>query len=210
MSDDMAIAQKLAKLAMVKIGKFTGFAKGQQILGMERIAIVGTTGSGKTTLARQVAQRCLIPHVELDALQWEPNWTPAEPQVFRNRVTAALSSDRWVVDGNYSTVRDIVWTKADTVVFLDYPFWLVMRRLLRRTWRRSLHREELWNGNRETFRQSFFSRDSILVWLLRTYWKKRQQYPALFQQPEYAHLSIVQLRSPQLAEQWLLALRQLG
>ncbi|MBD1918479.1 MULTISPECIES: AAA family ATPase [Cyanophyceae] len=175
---------------------------------MARISIVGPTGSGKTTLARQVAQRCLLSHVELDALQWEPNWTPAEPQVFRDRVTAALSGDRWVVDGNYSAVRDIVWGRDDTVVFLDYPFGLVMGRLLRRTWRRSLHREELWNGNRETFRQSFFSRDSILVWLLRTYWKKRKQYPALFRQSEYAHLSPVHLRSPKAAEKWLLSYKQ--
>ncbi|MBD1874839.1 adenylate kinase [Nodosilinea sp. FACHB-131] len=175
---------------------------------MRRIAIVGTTGSGKTTLARQVAQRCLLSHVELDALQWEPNWTPTEPQVFRDRVRLALSGDRWVVDGNYSAVRDIVWSRADTVVFLDYPFGLVLRRLLRRTWRRSLHQEELWNGNRETFRQSFFSRDSILVWLLRTYWKKRKQYPALFRQPEYAHLATVQLRSPKAAEKWLLSCEQ--
>ena len=129
---------------------------------MKRIAIVGTTGSGKTTLARRVAQRCLISHIELDALQWEPNWTPAEPQGFRDRVTAALSGDRWVVDGNYSAVRDIVWAKADTVVFLDYPFGLVLRRLLWRTWRRSLHREELWNGNRETFRR--FGSQSTRTW----------------------------------------------
>ncbi|MBD2113801.1 MULTISPECIES: AAA family ATPase [Cyanophyceae] len=175
---------------------------------MRRIAIVGTTGSGKTTLARRVAQRCLIPHIELDALQWEPNWTPAEPQVFRDRVRLALSGDRWVVDGNYSAVRDIVWQRADTVVLLDYPFGLVLRRLLRRTWRRSLYQEELWNGNRETFRQSFFSRDSILVWLLRTYWKKRKQYPVLFQQSEYAHLSTVHLRSPKAAEQWLFSCEQ--
>ncbi len=177
---------------------------------MRRIAIVGTTGSGKTTLARQVAQRCLLSHVELDALQWEPNWTPAEPQVFRDRVRLALSGDRWVVDGNYSAVRDIVWARADTVVFLDYPFRLVLRRLLKRTLRRSLYQEELWNGNRETFRQSFFSRDSILVWLLRTYSQKRKKYPILFQRPEYAHLAIVQLRSPKAAEQWLLSLDQLS
>ncbi len=93
-------------------------------------------------------------------------------------------------------------------MFLDYPFGLVLGRLLKRTWRRSLHQEELCNGNRETLRQSFFSRDSILIWLLRTYWKKRQQYPVLFQQPEYAHLLIVRLRSPQAAEKWLLSCNQ--
>jgi adenylate kinase family enzyme len=74
----------------------------------QRISVVGTTGSGKTTLARQVAQHFQIPHIELDALHWEPSWTAALPQVLRNRVTEALSGERWVVDGNYSAVRDIV------------------------------------------------------------------------------------------------------
>jgi adenylate kinase family enzyme len=168
----------------------------------QRISIVGTTGSGKTTLAKQVSQRLQIPHVELDALHWEPNWTAAEPQVFRDRTQEALSDDRWVVDGNYSVVRDIVWGKADTVVFLDYSFWLIMRRLLGRTLRRSLKQEELWSGNRENIRKSFFSRDSILIWMLKTYPEKRKKYPTLFQKPEYAHLSIVHLRSPKMAEEW--------
>src|SRR5688572_1265100 len=94
----------------------------------------------------------------------EPNWTAALPEVFRERVSEALSGDRWVVDGNYSRVRDIVWSRADTVVFLDYSFWLIMRRLLRRTWQRSLKQKELWNGNREDIRKSFLSQDSIVLW----------------------------------------------
>lgn len=171
----------------------------------QRISVVGTTGSGKTTLARQIAQHFQIPHIELDTLHWEPNWTPAAPEVFRERVREALRSDRWVVDGNYGGVgvRDIVWSQADTVVFLDYSFWLVMGRLLRRTLRRSLKQEELWNGNREDIRKSFFSQESIVLWMLRTYQKNRRKYPKLFQQPEYAHLSIVHLQSPQMTEEWL-------
>ena len=168
-----------------------------------RIAIVGTTGSGKTTLARQVAQCLQIQHFELDALHWEPNWIPAEDEVFQARVGQALEGDRWVVDGNYSKVRSIVWQRADTIVWLDYPFWLVLNRLFRRTWRRSFLQEELWSGNRENFRISFLSQDSILIWFLRTYAKRRKQYPILFQQPEYSHLSIVHLQSPQMTNQWL-------
>jgi adenylate kinase family enzyme len=175
----------------------------------QRISIVGTTGSGKTTLARQVAEYFQISHVELDALHWEPNWTPATAQVFRDRVTEALSGDRWVVDGNYSAVRDIVWNRADTVVFLDYSFWLVMRQLLQRTLRRSLKQEELWNGNREDLRKSFFSQESILIWMLRTYQQTRKKYPILFQRPEYAHLSVVHLQSPKKAQEWLLSLEKL-
>lgn len=176
----------------------------QQILACgNRISVVGTTGSGKTTLARRIAQHRQIPHIELDALHWDANWTAAPDQVFGERVTQALQGDAWVVDGNYSRVRDIVWSRADTVVFLDYPFWLVMRRLMRRTLRRSLKQEELWNGNREDFRTSFLSQDSILLWMLRTYHQKRKTYPLLFQKPEYAHLSIIHLQSPQMADQWL-------
>ena len=172
----------------------------------QRISIVGTTGSGKTTLARQVAQRLQVRHIELDALHWEPNWTAASDQVFRDRVTAALSGDRWVVDGNYSKVRDIVWRRADTVVFLDYSFWLVLRRLLQRTFRRALQQEELWNGNRENLRKSFFSQESILLWMLKTHQQKRKKYPVLFQQSEYAHLSIIHLQSPKMADEWLSSL----
>jgi adenylate kinase family enzyme len=172
----------------------------------QRISVIGTTGSGKTTLARQVAQHLQIPHIELDALHWEPNWTAASEQVFRERVTEAVSGDRWIVDGNYSGVRDIVWGQADTVVFLDYSFWLVMGRLLRRTLQRSLKQEELWNGNREDIWKSFFSQESILLWMLQTYQRNRKKYPVLFQQQEYAHLSVVHLQSPQITNEWLLSL----
>lgn len=172
----------------------------------QRISVVGTTGSGKTTLARQISQCCQIPHIELDALHWGPNWTAASDQVFRARVAEALKGDSWVVDGNYSQVRDLVWSQADTVVFLDCSFWLVMSRLLRRTWRRLLKQEELWSGNREDIRQSFFSQDSILLWMLKTYDQNRKKYPILFQQPEYAHLSVVHLQSPHKTDEWLSSL----
>lgn len=126
-------------------------------------------------------------------------------QVFQDRVAEALTGDHWVVDGNYSGVRDIVWSKANTVVFLDYSFWLVMRRLLRRTLRRSLKQEELWNCNREDIWKSFFTQESILLWMLQTYQRNRNKYPVLFQQPEYAHLSVVHLQSPQMTDEWLLS-----
>ncbi|AUS99496.1 adenylate kinase [Nostoc sp. CENA543] len=169
----------------------------------QKIAIVGTTGSGKTTLARKIAQQLQVIHIELDALHWEKNWTVAADEVFRERVTQALSGDRWVVDGNYSQVRDIIWSQADTILFLDYSFWLVMGRLLRRTLRRSWLQEELWNGNREDFKLSFFSQDSIILWMLRTHHQNRKKYPLLFQQPKYSHLSVVHLKFPQMTDEWL-------
>lgn len=168
----------------------------------QRISVVGSSGSGKTTLARQISQRLTIPHVELDALYHEPNWAQAPTDVFRKRVEQSLSSDRWVVDGNYSQVRDIVWSRADTVVWLDYPLPVIMGRVVRRTLRRVVLQEELWNGNRETW-QTTFSRDSIILWVLTTYHKRRKEYPMLLTQSEYTHLKVVHLRSPKVTGAWL-------
>lgn len=171
-----------------------------------RIAVVGTAGSGKTTLAERLAQRLRISHVELDALHWEANWTPAPPNLFRERTERALSGEAWVTDGNYSMVREIVWGRADTVVWLDYPLLLVLGRVIWRTLRRSITREELWSGNRESLGSAFFSRDSIVWYALRTYSRRRREYPARFCQPEYAHLGVVRLRSPRQARRWLAGL----
>lgn len=171
----------------------------------QRISVVGTSGSGKTTLARQISQRLAIPHVELDALHWQPNWTEVSLDIFRDRTEQALRGNHWVVDGNYSKVRDIVWSRADTVVWLDYTLPVIMTRLLRRTFRRVVLQEELWSGNQETL-QLTFSRDSILLWALRTYKKRRREYPILFEQPDYKHLKVVHLRSPKTTNAWLSSL----
>lgn len=168
-----------------------------------RISVVGTTGSGKTTLARAISRRLGIPHVELDALHWEPNWVEAPDTLFRERTERALSGDSWVVDGNYSQTRDIVWGTADTVIFLDYPLPMMLWRLTRRTLRRILRGEELWNGNKESIRSAFFSRDSIFLWLLTTYRRRRREYTELFSRPEYAHMALFHFRTPRQTEQWL-------
>jgi hypothetical protein len=143
--------------------------------------------------------------VEAEALlllHWEPNWTMAELDVFRYRVAAQVSADHWVIDGNYSKVRDLVWGRADTVVWLDYPFAVTFARLVRRTLARLRSGEELWNGNRERIGQ-LLSRDSLLVWAVRTYPRYRATFPTLLADQSYAHLRVVRLRAPRGAEKWL-------
>jgi adenylate kinase family enzyme len=169
--------------------------------------VIGTTGSGKTLLARQIGRRLRVPHIELDALFWGPDWTSAPLEVFRQRVTQALGGDAWVVDGNYSRVRDIVWERADTVIWLDYALPVVMARLLRRTLRRCTTGEELWGGNRETFRKAFLSGDSILLWALKTYWRRKREYPELLRRPEHARLAVLHLRTPKATRAWLSGLQ---
>ncbi len=177
---------------------------------LHRVSVVGVTGSGKTTFARWFAGIIGAPHVELDSLHWEPNWTEAPTEIFRGRVDRALHGDRWVVDGNYSKVRDIVWARADTIVWLDYSLPIILWQLTRRTVRRLLRQEELWSGNRESLRTHLFTRDSLFLWALQTYPRHKREYPTLFKQPEYAHLTLVYFRSPRAADRWLASLRRAG
>ena len=174
--------------------------------GHQRISVVGTIGSGKTTFARKASSIIEVPHIELDGLHWEPNWVEAPNALFRERVTRSLQADSWIVDGNYHQVRDIVWSRANTVVWLDYPFKIIMGRLAKRTLRRILTRERLWNGNQEHFR-NLFSKDSVFLWAVKTYRRRRRQYPELLSRPDHSHLTLVRLRSPKEASQFLSTLK---
>jgi len=168
-----------------------------------RVAVIGTTGSGKTTLARAIAQCLGYPHIELDALHWEPNWVEAPLDVFRMRVDAALRGETWVTDGNYSKGRDIVWSGADTLVWMDYSLPVIFWRLWWRSLKRIVSREELWGGNRENAHNAFFSRESLFLWVLTSRPRHRRDYPALLQRSEYAHLKLIRLHSPRETGQWL-------
>ncbi|MHB8856554.1 MAG: P-loop NTPase family protein [Bellilinea sp.] len=169
----------------------------------QRIIVVGSTGSGKTTLAETIAQRLGLVHVEIDALHWDPDWREADLWVFRERLSEALAGSAWVVDGNYAKVRDIIWPRADTLIWLELPLAVVLWRLFWRTVRRVVTREELWNGNKETFRGAFFSKDSLLVYVFKSRKKHRQTYPDLFRQPEYSHLRLIHFRTAAQVESWL-------
>ena len=116
---------------------------------MRRVSVVGNSGSGKSTLGRALAARLGVPFVELDAIHHLPGWQPIDVPEFRKTVGAIVDGDGWVIDGNYSAVRDLVWARADTVIWFDLPRRTVIRQVLWRTIRRGVTREELWNGNRE-------------------------------------------------------------
>ena len=171
--------------------------------GFSRVVVVGTTGAGKTTVARILAGKCGIPYVELDALHWGPNWTPLPPDIFRERVARAIAQDAWVLDGNYSAVRQLVWQRADTVIWLDYRLLRVLQQLVGRTLGRVLRREVLWSGNQESFFRALLSSDSIILWALRTYHRRRRTYSALMCDPQFECIRFVQLRSRQETQNWL-------
>jgi adenylate kinase family enzyme len=166
-----------------------------------RIIIVGTSCSGKTILAKRIANILGFPHIELDAIYWQPNWNPRSHEEFRALVSQTLAGDCWVVDGNYSVVRDIVWSRGTTLIWLNYSFPTVFARALRRTLRRAWDKEILFSGNRESFKTSFLSTDSILLWVLKTYWKQRKTYPKIFKEDRFLHLDIFELKNQDTADE---------
>jgi adenylate kinase family enzyme len=170
---------------------------------MNRISVVGTSGSGKTTFAGKLSKILRIPHVELDVLSWEAGWTPSPKEIFRSRVREAVGGACWVVDGNYgSDAQDLVWERADTVVWLNYSYPVTIYRVVIRTLRRVVTREECCNGNQESLRL-VLSPDSIIWWAMRTYHRHRAEYPARLATMERRGAHIIKLRSPKEAERWL-------
>ena len=169
---------------------------------MQRVVVIGTSGSGKTTFAASLA-RCLnVPHIELDDLHWNPQWVETPTSEFLVKVDAATHSQAWVVDGNYSKARALIWPRADTLIWLDYPFPLVISRLLRRTLRGLVFRNVRCNGNQESWRNAF-SRDSIIVWAFQSHWRNQRTYSQAMTDPAYAHLQRLRFRSPKEANAWL-------
>jgi adenylate kinase family enzyme len=150
----------------------------------KKIVVLGNSCAGKTTFAARLASQLGSIHVELDSLFWEPNWQEAQTEVFRNRVTDALNTESWIVDGNYkSKIKDLVWPKADAFVWLDPSLSVVLSRFFYRSFKRTFKREILWGGCRESLRNSIFQRNSLLIWILTTHTKKSGDYLKLVDNP---------------------------
>jgi adenylate kinase family enzyme len=169
---------------------------------MRRVSVVGNSGSGKTTLAKALAERLGSVHVELDGIYHQAGWQPLEVEEFRRRVSEVVAGERWVVDGNYSKVRDLVWARADTVVWLDLPRAAVMRQLAVRTAARGLLRRPLWNGNRERLVNLFRldPEESVLAWAWTRHAVYRSTYGQASADPAWGHLRFVRLQSRREAE----------
>jgi adenylate kinase family enzyme len=170
-------------------------------LNLTRVVVVGTSCSGKTTFARRLARVLSAQYVELDSLYWGPEWTPRP--AFQDEVLAAAQRPRWVIDGNYSAVRDIIWRRGTAIVWLDYSFARIFSQALRRTMRRVFTGERLYSGNRETIGNAFFDTEGIPWWVVRTHRKRRREFPELFRRPEYRHARVIQLHTPTAAEAFI-------
>jgi adenylate kinase family enzyme len=166
---------------------------------MQRVSVVGTSGAGKSTLGKAVAARIGADFLELDSVYHQPDWVPLPREEFRRRVSEAVAGERWVIDGNYtSNVKDLVWARADTVVWLDLPKRTVMRRIIWRSFQRAARRVELWNGNRERWRNLFSldKEESVVAWAWQTHTATRAKLEAAMADPLNDHLRFVRLTRP--------------
>lgn len=171
-----------------------------------RIVVLGVTGSGKSTLAERLSRALEVPFVELDALNWEPNWhslAEHDPDEFLRRILEATAGEGWVVAGSYSTHSEpTFWPRLEAVVWLDLPLPLVLYRQITRSWRRWRTQELLWGTNTENFWTHFklWSPDSLIHWAFRTHWSKRRRLTAYMADPRWAHIRFIRLTSPSEVE----------
>ncbi len=175
-------------------------------LNYQRINMVGSSGSGKSTAGKVIAKKLGYPYIELDEIHWQPNWTESTEQELSFNLERSLQGESWVLDGNYSRTVPIKWKRVQLVVWLDLPYWLTLYQVISRTIRRSVTKETLWAGNRESLGKAFFSRDSIIWWSLTNLRKVRRQYLAAMIDPDLAHIRFVRIRSRQELTSFVAAL----
>ncbi len=171
----------------------------------QRFNVVGVSGSGKSTFARQLAERLGCSPIELDALFWKPNWQETSDDELFPNLEAALAGDQWVLDGNYTRTIPVKWRRVEVVIWLDYSFPRIASQAVGRAVSRIKSGREIWpgSGNRETIRQTFFSKDSVLLWTLRQYRPIRRWMSACMADEQFSHIHFVRLRSRREADRLL-------
>lgn len=179
--------------------------------GMNRVVVVGTSGSGKTTTARRIAEILDVPHLEMDSVMHVGDWNATPDDEFARIVAEFTEKNRWVVDGNYTShgAREAAWPKADTFVWLDLPRPVVMSRVIRRTLRRVVTREELWDGVTEPF-SNIYNPDpyqNIILWAWTRYQHIRDKYETAMSDGSWAHASVHRLRWVSDVHEFLASLR---
>ena len=173
---------------------------------MERISVVGNTGSGKTTLARQLSERLEFPLLEPDSVMHQADWTPLAEDDFRQRIAMFMEAKSyWIIDGNYSQVLEAVWSKADTVVWLDPPLLRNISAVIGRTLMRLFTRQTLWNGNHEQWSNLFRlnPQKSVIAWTWRSHGERRSQFRKAMEDPRWKHLIFIQLSDRKESSHWL-------
>ena len=172
---------------------------------MNKVNVIGTTGSGKSTFGKALAKAIDGEYIEMDALFWKPNWQNADDEEFFSAVEQALNaSPRCVIDGNYSRTTALKWQYCDTVIWLDYSYARSLYQITRRSLARAIDKRELWagTGNHESFRK-LFSSDSIMLWFFKHYRANKTRFAQMMDSTKYPNVRFIRLTSPKAAKVFL-------
>lgn len=171
---------------------------------MKKIIIIGTTGSGKSTFAALLSKKLGYDHINLDQLFWKPNWQWSLDEEFHQKIRSSICIDNWIIDGNYTKTHSLTWSQADTIIWIDLPFWLTFYQCFTRALKRALSDKELWEGtgNKESLGR-ILSKDSILLWLIKTYKTNKRKYEVKMSDPRFSHITFYRLKSRKAIRKFL-------
>lgn len=172
---------------------------------MKKINIIGTSASGKSTFSELLATELDYPLIEMDRLFWKANWQESSDEEFFSELQQAMAGKTWVLDGNYSRTNFIKWPNVDTVIWIDYSFGRTVFQAFKRAISRIVNKTELWGkkGNVETFRRTFCSKKSIILWTLTNYWSNKKRYENLFLDPNLSHINFIKITNPKMANTFI-------
>ena len=174
-------------------------------MNFRRINVIGPSGSGKSTFSRQLAALLNVEYIEMDSIHWLPNWENLDDEAFCAALDSRLKGDAWVLDGNYSRTQPVKWKNVECVIWLNLSFARTTARIVWRSIKRAMDKKELWagTGNTESFRQSFLTRDSVILWSVQSYHRHPQRFAEFTKDPALSHIKFVRLRSPTAVRKFL-------
>ena len=173
---------------------------GDALGGARRVLVYGVTGSGKTTLAERISLVTSLPWYSVDELTWEPEWVEVPHDEQRRRIAAICEQPEWILDSAYGLWRDIPLPRAQLIVALDYPRWISLQRLVRRTISRAHNRTLICNGNTESLKRAV-PRESIVRWHFHSFRRKRSRIAEWAAQD--GGPKVLRMTSPRQTDAWL-------
>lgn len=171
--------------------------------------MIGTSGSGKTTFGRKLANVLDLPFIEMDAVFWGPDWYFPPDKEFFPRLSEMLEGEKWVLDGNYTRTIGFKWDRVQVVVWLNFSFARTLYQAVKRASGRLFDQEELWpgTGNRENLKM-LFSKDSIILWTIQGYHRHVKRNIGYINAEEYSQIKFHRIRSPKDAEDFFKLIRK--
>lgn len=166
---------------------------------MKRIVVIGSSCSGKTTLSKALSKKLDIPHVELDSIYWLENWTEIERSKFNQIIDEKTDADKWVVDGNYNSSKDISWKKATHIIWLDLNLSVILLRFIKRSFKRAIFKEPLWNNNKEDLKNSYL----LFLWIFKVYKRNKKEFQEMISSNSYPNAEFIKIKNPKQVYQLL-------